>query len=93
MKLHCLKDYLAVLISVIGIFLISRTICDEKIKTSYYRQFLVMIILIDGFFVFNRYAYDYDLGSNRETILFFILLCIPVVLLVKYTKDCVSSFG
>jgi hypothetical protein len=89
MKLHCFKDYLAIFLSSLGLCIISYDKCNFEQKVFYYKMFLLIIVLIDGFFVFNKYAYDYDLKNNLETKVFFSILTIPSILFIYYIYDCI----
>lgn len=90
MKIHIMKDYLAVFVSFVGILLVQYDKCDLERKLNYYQLFLCIIVLIDGFFVFNKYAYNYNFGNNIETKTFFAILSVPTVLLIFYIMSCIA---
>ena len=93
MKLHILKDILAVVAANIAIILFSKC----KVDIIYFsRLFMYVIILIDGSFLLHyviskQYeisSYKTNFGNNLPTYLFMFVLLYPLFVFLKYVHNC-----
>lgn len=91
MKSHIVKDIIAILSSIIGIIAISSNKCYfNNDKRKYFILMFLMIIMFDGFFVFNQKAYTYNLGYNKQTYILLSVLLAPILTLTFWIYECLS---